>query len=262
MSLEDAKPSNERRRAGTLEVVALATTLLGAVDQRPAEALEVAPETSWNVAITKNIRDAVLHEKNERFVVFTRFKDGSFAWPSVVNSDSPNMMTYSTKGEMQYMLKNHKGRSFEIRCSIHTHPLYYLENPSGDRITAPYNPPNYIDASPENAQVSAKIKSEYQRLKLPLKEDIYAVADASGVWYYTLSPEAKISPGAQEEWLKVFYAFNTKSFTEKDFNFTKEYSILQQAYRTHLKVDVRFVPYSEIEKEPPCAGVGYTPKNK
>jgi hypothetical protein len=94
---------------------------------------------------------------------------------------------------------------------------------------------------------------------MPLQNDIYAVADTSGLWYYRPSNAQSVSQEADKEWRKAFGTFGTKSVLDPNFNFKTEYAALRKAYQVQYHADIRFVPYSEISKEPPCAGVDYKP---
>jgi len=253
MSME--QPSKEKRkRSGVLEAAAVATALLGAIDREPAHALDLPPETPWAVGVQKNLRNAVMNERNESQTTFLMLSDGTTVWPAVQEGKETSVV-YTIANEFNYVVKNHRGEQIEARCSIHTHPFAYkMEGPFGKMYSLPYNPPSDLDIR------AAGMDKDYERFyslaKMKVKKNVFASADSKGLWYYGASPAnfAKEDSGA---WDKAFSKFVHQSIFDKNFEFTVEYPKLQEAYRKNLGAEIRFVPYEQVSQEPVCAGVDY-----
>lgn len=260
MSLERPLGQEKRKQSGLIEATALATVLLSTVDQSPAQALEIPQKTSWNTAITEIVRDAV-DEENEHLVVFVGFRDGTFVWPQIVSSSHTNELKYTFNEEFAFMLKNFEGKHVESRCQIHTHPrksTVVTNTRSGEKYLAPYSPPSPQDVSVDNARFSRGVQDRYDLFNAPIGRDVYAAADFSGIWYYRpTSRSVEFSQKDLKEWTKAISAFTSVIIFDDQYDFNKEHEKLREAYQKYLHADVRFVPYENIEREPPCAGVDY-----
>src|SRR3989344_1010662 len=244
-----------KNRSGILEAGAFAAALLGAVDHGPAQALEMSPKTPWAIGVLNNIRGAVMNEKNESQTTFIKFSDGSTVWP-VVNAGEETTVTYTIGKEIKYILVHHRGKPVEVRCDFHTHPYAYkVEGPFGKLYSLPYNPPSDIDV--DSARTEQSPDRFYVPLGMPINRKVSGSADSKGIWYYGPSG-AEITPEQKQAWFKKFSEFVHKgTFDPSNFEFNAEYPKVREAYREHLKAEIRFVPYEEIPNEPVCAGVDY-----
>ncbi len=256
MSLEGSK-GPDKRRSGVVEAAAFATALLGAVDSGPAQALEITQGTSWNIAVTQNIRNAVMREKNESATTFLKIKNGPQMWPSVISGEANNV-EYDSLAEMRHVQKSARGQTIEVRCSFHTHPVQKLKD-RGIKYPIPYTSPSPEDVGVENAQAQKQTMSSYALMGSPVEKNVFAVADMSGIWYYESTTADRITPENLAAWGKIYNDFHVRSVFDKNFDFVKEYPNLQEAYRTFLKAEVRFVSYNDVPNEPVCAGVHYVP---
>ncbi|MBI5457357.1 hypothetical protein HY971_01355 [Candidatus Kaiserbacteria bacterium] len=260
MSAEGLKGPDRQKRSGMVEAAAFATVLLGAIDQGPAQALEISPGTPWNRAITQNVRNAVVNDKNESATAFIHFADKSGVWPSISDGNKQNV-DYDPNKEFEFVIKNFLGKSIGVRCHLHIHqnstlPSRYLEKSNA----LPYLPPSIGDVnSAESVMSNQQLKQAYASKKMPIRINMEIVADSKGLWYHSPVHDLPISDASKGEWVKAYDNFVNGSAFNPSFDFKVEYPKMQQAYRTHLRSDVRFVPYEKIAEEPPCAGVDYKP---
>lgn len=254
MSLENGKKSIENRRSAPLEAGAFAMAILGAIDATPAKSLEIAPSTSWQVGIQNNIRNSVLKEKVEGGAVYFLYKDGSGAWASVANGEKSSI-TRSTAPEITYIVQNARDKKIEIRCDIHTHPMVNtFKGPRGAEYAISVAPPSFTDIN--YAEAEAAIKNSYRTYKFDYEKSVQGVADSKGIWYYSSAKNELISPESRRVFSQAAGTFSGRAILDPAFDFPSEYQKLRNAYRA-IGSDVRFVPYEQLDQEPPCAGVDY-----
>lgn len=255
MSLEAGGP-DKKKRSGTLEAAALAATLL-TFEGGPAYGLDIPEFASWNAAIQRNVRNAVMNDPHESAAVYVKYSDKKNAWPSIAAGEKTRVV-YDVNNEMRYLHQNIRGRSIEVRCQLHTH-LAQRYNQGGVTKIVPFNPPSAKDVSFENARWEQTLTRHYNVTGLPLQQNILAAVDVSGIWYYKPSTAASISDDAVKAWRVVFTKFVHDSALEPSFDFSRRFQELRQAYRVHLSADVRFDSYADVAQRPACAGVDHVP---
>ncbi len=245
----------EQKRSGYIEAGLAAMALLGAVDQGPAEALEIEPNASWSVGIQKLQRTA-LQEKNESVAVYVSFKDGKGVWPSLAEGEQERAQ-YSPEAEAKFLLNNSKTKGIERHCVIHTHPNQVITK-FGKNFEFRYSPPSSVDIVGAQ-ELNHNAASYLKFFNISIKQYETAVADSSGIWYYGGAPNVRPTPEQEKAFMSAFQQFGVATL-KPEFNFQIEYVKLQQVYRATMQGDIRFVPYEKIKDEPACAGVNYAPQ--
>ena len=263
MSLEGQKGSDKNNRSGIVEATAFATALLGALDHGPVQAMEMPQGMSWEQGVGERMRGAVMKEPRENGAIYIRLPNGESYWPSSYKGevirdgdDSATVRILSiSQAEIDYLSK-YRGVTVEARCTIHTHPdAFKFTTVSGENYSPQFKPPSAPDVQKTGAEDS--FRRMYNIMHIGVKDNLSAVADNRGLWYFKTSNKDTFDPASVKKWENVYGNFIGRSYFDRNFNFETEYQKLRQAYQEYLGADVRFVSYNDIGKEPPCAGVDY-----
>lgn len=244
----EGMPKFERKAANALEAGAFGVALLAALDASPAKALEIDPSTSWQQGIERNLHQSVQEDKEEHAVVYVQFKDGSGTWLAPEKGTAKQAAFIPVEIERK---ASSFGKPVEKICFLHTHPM---EVPR--QLAVGKNIPDIevISSPPSAGDIVAG--STVPSLQKNAYSFTWGVADNRGVWYFagTQSSEEKAKSASSVLANKAYNAFVNESL-EPTFNFAAELPKLQHAYKEHLGGELRFVPYDQVGKEAPCAGV-------
>lgn len=235
----------EGKKVSLVEIGTLVAALIGAVDATPAHALEIEPSTSWHNGISENIRQSALKESVEHGAVYVQFGDNSGMWLPVSSGETKRLDM--NMREVQRQARS-MGKIISNICVLHTHPIEI--NRTSIKI------PGVASESIPIAPSSGDIANANSKSLIPTGNTFtFGAADGLGIWYFSggKTLEVPSTPNVQKFGAE-YKDFIIKS-TKGDFNLQAELPKLQEAYRMYLNGEVRFVPYDQIEKEPPCAGV-------
>ncbi|MDO8523172.1 MAG: hypothetical protein Q7S12_02710 [bacterium] len=261
---ESSEEIPERKSKGKLsrllEAGAFALALLTA-EQDPAQALEIAPRTSWSDGVTHNIKESVEKEKNESRFTYLKFSGNQGEWLEIKEGRGAKV-SFVADDFARELLSHPRYRELEKICFGHSHT-----NENHRYVTPNKDAYKRMAASPsfslENLQGGDIHSSKYlgdrlEKFRISKRKLTSFVADARGIWYY--QPTEKFDKGdtfvAREKLQKAYDVFVDKSMVTDDVTSIHEYQNLINNYRD-LGAIVRFVPYGEVSSEPSCAGVDY-----
>ncbi|HEY4473825.1 hypothetical protein A3D11_01640 [Candidatus Peribacteria bacterium RIFCSPHIGHO2_02_FULL_49_16] len=266
----------EKKRSHLVDAGAFALALT-AFDHGPAQALEITPQTSWNSAITENIRESVRQDKNESLFIYVQRSQTSGEWLGLTSGTRTEKggyvaLTFAT----QTLLAQPQYKNAENICIGHSHPSEIFRNvtPNSDAYKRLASPPSYVRGeADDDFQTTNETGSQFEKIfHIPKEKFVYFVADAHGIWYFRSMQESdyknaeekkkatETSPETAAKVLEAQRSFITRSLDQTvDLTTTTEYQNLQTAFRTIGGI-TRFVPYEKVSAEPACAGVDYKAK--
>lgn len=267
--MEGLKPERKGGTANSLRAGLLATgSLIALYEHGPARAAEIPREATWEQGVSE-LRRSAREDLFEHFVAFVQFSDGSSGWlppiPGTSVSVNPDFRDIS-----EQIAKMNTRSNVSEMCTIHTHTKRGAPEafglPAGTQLA--YIPPGVSDITlvvTHDLQDSI-IGAGGSEAKVKKNTIFSAVFDPTGVWYYAQTPATassaqSISSDEYQSAITAQQQFIEKSLTT-NFNFTNEFAALKNSYRLFLKADVRYVPYSELPGEPPCAGPEYSRTDK
>ncbi len=232
-----------------------------------AEALEMPTHASWTSGMER-IQESVKEDSIEH--QFTFLKNGEKGeWLPLESGEEGRVEVNITDLALAAQEGIENG-TVDTVCLGHTHPVfqeYAASFPLGDTrwqlIPAP--------PSEQDIRTAFSTLSEFAHYGISQDQIEFFVADPRGIWYYTTVIESDFqnesekalaqnawTDEASKEWFETFSRSLNKSLDpDVDIRTTQAYADLLQAYRIDLTSSIRFVPYGEIESEPPCAGVRY-----
>ncbi len=241
--------------------------ILAAAPTMKAEALEIEPTASWNQGIDA-AKNSVQEDINETQFTFFKTGEGVGYWSPMTEGEVDTVALEVTK-ITQIAKEKISGGEIESICVGHTHPIipeyaeYFSEG--DDRWRTISIPPSEGDIKTVYSLVG-----EFMRYGLDPQHNLESFAvDARGVWYYDYVHKADLesetefemvknhgSEEARGQWLQDMTSFvNDTIDPDIDVRELDSYKQLQHSYRVNLAASVRFVPFSEINEEAPCAGV-------
>ncbi|OGG71274.1 hypothetical protein A3F27_02405 [Candidatus Kaiserbacteria bacterium RIFCSPHIGHO2_12_FULL_53_13] len=258
----------ERNRSHLVEASVLIAAL-AAFDHNPAQALELAPQTSWNNAITGNIRESVRKDTNESRFTYVQYSKTEGEWLQI-NSGSGGRAEFNVSQYARALLNNPKYGDTKKICTGHSHPneIFRASTPNSDAYKRFATPPSSI---PGDLQAAKIVEHELGLFRIPKGKLVNFVADIYGIWYFRTAQQSDYrnaderktaghinTTEAREKHNKTYQAFVIKSLTPNiDLRGTTEYKNLLDSYRINRGGMVRFVPYEEVPSEPACAGVDF-----
>lgn len=251
--------SSEKIKKNTIEsllragALAAMTTITG--PHPHAEALELEPHISWNAGI-EQARISAETERNEfQFNYIKTGEDEGFWLPPSEGSEG------QVAGGHFQLAKDFSNESFEKICIGHTH----TKLPDFEHAAIP---PSYRDA-----EMIYVVLREFGSYGIPFDKIELFLTDPRGIWYFgrvqkeDFSSEeewdmAMASTWSKEEkvnWYDTLVKFSQSTIDPDSLILgSEEYKMLQRAYRIYLTTQVRFVPYSQVDEEPPCAGLRFS----
>lgn len=236
------------------ELFAVFMSVLVAAFAGKQEALEIPNGTNWYEG-ARLFQKASLEQKNEWAGAFALNAEGegSFIKPieGMENEVSNNL------GENMKVLFENIG-SIERMCDIHTHPLStILETGSGR------TGPGWIDIfNRVNLDEKVDIYNTFKKFPQTDSQAEYfgTVFSPNGVWYHQYDASL-VSPDKQLDALRADPDFYPSLQAASPQDPTQELSPEQAQKIKEIYAEygtkIRYVPYSKLDAEPPCAGPNY-----
>ncbi len=238
--------------------------LLLSIIPTEAKALEIPTQGNWYDGM-QAFEQSANDESNEWVAMYAMNAEGEGVWTSPLEGgpggveNSPALFIYEAYKKI--------GEITSL-CDIHTHPLS-----NSDRLDIRSSGPSAPDIF---GTVEFSTREDLYSSTLPLLDEVSptasivrGVATHHGIWYYEFDPT--LIPAETTEFFPndVSNAF-WNNFENLELLFPEDATIplsqdeaarITEWYETILFTRVRYVPYSNIQQEPPCAGVNYTQSN-
>ncbi|RJR12855.1 hypothetical protein C4585_02745 [Candidatus Parcubacteria bacterium] len=270
MTLDRANSFERRTKTDVIKAGVFVAALVAGHEH--AEAAEISADISWEQGAVE-LERSVKEDLSEVAITFALYRDGTYEWLPMQQGNEKNVYALPSS-EIAAALSGSRGKQVEKICDLHTHnskaiEKMYSEYFGSSIVFDGFVPPGIGPMSDlTTARVrSANISKDAREYEVDVGTFTAGVFDARGVWYFRVMEQSEEDQHADvrkvdEQELQYLSSEFTMAAMKPDFDFETAYKKLIEVYRTQAHAIVRFVPYDQLQYEPPCAGPDYEPEKE